>query len=550
MVKSICLDDRDVLWIATLDGLYSYHTISGQMQRHPLRETPLHNLDEVAYSVIADGERRWIGTKAGLIRREADGSLTHYRNRKGDSQSLVFDDINVIIRDRAGAIWAGTEAGLACLPPGSGRFVNYPLAYDSIYNKDAIIALYEDDRGQIWIGTRNGLKVLDKQRRVFHTIDSTYGMPSNIVRAIRQDGRGDYWISQDRSITRLVLRKASGPFAKQDVEIRNYPMTSGSSANEFLAANCRTSRGTDVRRKRGVVYFSPEELISNTVPPPVVLTSFLIKNQPVEIGGKHSPLQEAITYSDHITLPHDQAYFTIGFAALNYIKPGSNQYAYTLEGLSGTPEWNYVGRQQQATYTNLGAGEYVFKVKAANNDGLWNDQYTQLRITVLPPIWKTWYAWLCYVLVAGGILYFCWKYSSKPRASATNCRCSSARARKTGNWRKGSCRFSRISPTRSKPAYAHPGAVRQAGGPGKRQFQAAQPAAAHAAQWRAPPAPHRSAARFPEAGSGAYAAAGHGTGCGAAGPRSGAVFRRLRPPARGKAYAYFPGAGDAGLAGS
>lgn len=414
MVKSICLDDQEVLWIATLDGLYTYHTVSGRMQRHPLRQTPLNNLDEVAYSVIADGDRRWIGTKAGLIRRDANGTLTHYRHRPNDPRSLVFDDINIILRDRAGAIWAGTEAGLACLPPGSDQFTNYPLPYDSIYNKDAIIALYEDDGGQIWIGTRNGLKLLDKQRKTFHTIDVSFGLPSNIVRAIRQDRRGDYWISQDRSITRLVIRKPGGPFAKADVEIRNYPMTSGANANEFLAANCMTARGELMfGGSGGVVYFSPEALVSNAVPPPVVLTSFLIKNQPVEIGGKHSPLREAITYSDHITLSHDQAYFTIGFAALNYIKPGSNQYAYTLEGLRGTPEWNFVGRQQQATYTNLDAGEYVFKVRAANNDGLWNEGYTQLRITVLPPVWKTWYAWLCYVLVSGAILYFCWKYSLK-----------------------------------------------------------------------------------------------------------------------------------------
>ncbi len=414
MVKSICLDDKDVLWIATLDGFYSYHTVSGLMKRHPLKETPLNNLDEVAYSVLTEGNRQWIGTKAGLILREANGVLKHYRHRKGDPRSLVHDDINIIIRDHAGAIWAGTEGGLACLPAGSDQFSNYNLEYDSVYNKNAIIALYEDDRHQIWIGTRNGLKLLDKQRRTFHTLDSTYGMPSNIVRAIQQDGRGDYWISQDRSITRLVLRKAAGPFTKADVEIRNYPMQSGTSANEFLAANCRTSRGELMfAGSGGVVYFSPENLVSNTVPPPVVLTTFLIKNQPVEIGGENSPLKESVTWSDHITLTHDQAYFTIGFAALNYIKPGSNQYAYTLEGLSGTPEWNYVGRQQQATYTNLDAGDYIFKVKAANNDGLWNDHYTQLRITILPPLWKTWYAWLFYVLAIGTILYACWKYSLK-----------------------------------------------------------------------------------------------------------------------------------------
>ncbi|WP_315814151.1 triple tyrosine motif-containing protein [Paraflavitalea speifideaquila] len=118
-----------------------------------------------------------------------------------------------------------------------------------------------------------------------------------------------------------------------------------------------------------------------------MITELLIKNNPVTIG-EATPLQQSITYTDHITLTYDQAYFTLHFAALNYINPRTNQYAYKLEGLDNDTQWHAVGNQQAASYTNLSAGNYTFKVKAANNDGYWNEQYTTLHITVLPPFGK------------------------------------------------------------------------------------------------------------------------------------------------------------------
>lgn len=415
MVKAIHLDEKQNLWIGTLEGLFSYHQPSGKMLSYPLKETPKHLLDDVVYGIAGDEENTWIGTKGGLFQMYKNGAFTRYRNKKEDPQSIISNDINTLMQDSEGGVWIGTEVGLSCLPKGRRQFVNYLKEYDSVFNKNAILCIYEDDRRNIWIGTRGGgLKLLNKERNQFFTLDTAFGLSSNIVHGITQDKKGDLWVSFNQSIARITLGKAHGPFTKEEVQVVNYSVNNGLGSNEFLAAACRRASGEVMfGGNNGIVQFHPDKLVINKVKAPVVFTSFSVKNKPVTIGGEHSPLEQSISYTDHITLTHDQAYFTLGFAALNYINSSTNQYAYMLEGLHGETQWNYVGNQQTATYTNLDAGDYVFKVKAANNDGYWNEQYASLHITVLPPLWKTWYAYLFYLLVIGGILYIFWSHSIK-----------------------------------------------------------------------------------------------------------------------------------------
>lgn len=414
MVKAIHLDQRNNLFIGTLEGLFRHNISSGGMQPIPLKETPARAMDDVVYGLAGDDQDLWIGTKGGLFRINAAGDTFRYRNNKKDPGSIISNDINALILDSQGGVWIGTEVGLSWLPKGRQHFRNYLAEYDSVFNKNAILCIYEDDRRNIWIGTRGGgLKLLNRERNQFFTLDTAFGLSSNIVHGIIQDQKGDMWVSFDQSIAKIVIRKAHAPFSKEDVQVVNYSVNNGLGSNEFLAAACRTAAGEVMfGGNNGIVSFNPEKLIINRTKPPVAFTSFLIKNKLVPIGDD-SPLRQSITYTDHITLKHNQAFFTIGFAALNYINSGTNQYAYMLEGMQGDPQWNYVGSQQQATYTNLDAGEYVFKVKAANNDGLWNEEYTSLRITVLPPIWKTWYAYLFYLVTAAAILYFFWSHSLK-----------------------------------------------------------------------------------------------------------------------------------------
>jgi PAS domain S-box-containing protein len=151
---------------------------------------------------------------------------------------------------------------------------------------------------------------------------------------------------------------------------------------------------------KGLNAFYPDQLRDNPYVPPVVLTNFQIFNQAVPIGGKDSPLRQVIQETDKITLSYQQSVFSFEFAALNYRAPRKNQYAYKLEGFD--EDWNYVGSDRRfATYTNLNPGTYTFRVKASNNDGVWNEEGKTVKITITPPWWKTW--WF-YTLVITSVL--------------------------------------------------------------------------------------------------------------------------------------------------
>ncbi|MDF2188618.1 two-component regulator propeller domain-containing protein [Paraflavitalea sp. CAU 1676] len=414
-IKAIQFDDKGNLWIGTLEGLFYYETGSRRIQRVFVHESEAKRLDEMIYSLGYREGILWIGTKGGLFKCLPDGTIIRYRHNNADSTSIVSENINALSLDRAGGVWIGTEMGLSWLPPGKEQFVNYLYEYASIFNKNAILCMYEDRHGNVWIGTRGGgLKVFNRQQNKFFTLDTEWGLADNIVHAVIEDRQGNVWVSFNQSIARITLSKPSPPYNKSDIQVTNYSVNNGLATNEFGPAAIRTASGQIMLGgMKGILAFQPEQMVINKVPPPVVITDLLIKNKPVAIGGEESPLHQSITYTDHITLTYDQAYFTLQFAALNYINPRTNQYAYKLEGLDQDTQWHAVGNQQSASYTNLSAGDYLFKVKAANNDGVWNDQFTTLRITVLPPFWKTWWAYLLYILIIAGLLYLFYFYSVK-----------------------------------------------------------------------------------------------------------------------------------------
>jgi signal transduction histidine kinase/ligand-binding sensor domain-containing protein/CheY-like chemotaxis protein/AraC-like DNA-binding protein len=413
IVKAIQLDAKENVWIGTLEGLFYYNRTSRSVKAYPLAETAKDLLDEQVYGLAKDSGGIWIGTKGGLFYINHAGSVARFRHSRKDSGSIISNTINVLIKDRQDGIWTGTESGLSYLPKGAIHFINYLGQQASVFNGSAVLAIYEDDDSNIWIGTRGGgLKLLDRPHKKFFTIDTKNGLADNTVHGIIEDKQGHLWVSYSQGIARITLKRKSSSFSPDDVQVTNYPVNNGLGSNEFLAATCRTAAGEMMfGGVNGIVSFQPEKLVVNLVPPAVVLTDLLIKNKPVTIDSNKSPLTKSVTYSEGVTLSHDQAYFTLRFAALNFINSRTNQYAYMMEGLKGDKQWYYVGNQQSATYTNLDAGDYVFKVKAANNDGVWNDSYASLRIRVLPPFWRTWWAWLFYCCVIAALLYLFYSYS-------------------------------------------------------------------------------------------------------------------------------------------
>ncbi|HEX2998556.1 MAG TPA: ATP-binding protein, partial [Anaerolineales bacterium] len=216
--------------------------------------------------------------------------------------------------------------------------------------------------------------------------------------------QGNLWVGMSGSgLARFDPR--SGTF-------KNYSRSDGLQSDDFMPRGAH--RDADGKLYfggiNGLNAFYPDQLRDNPYIPPVVLTDFQIFNRPVPIGEKNSPLQRVINETDEITLSYQQSVFSFEFAALSYRAPRKNRYAYKLEGFDA--DWNYVGSDRRfATYTNLNPGTYTFRVKASNNDGVWNEEGKTVKITVTPPWWKTW--WFYTLCVAGVLGVFGMIYLTK-----------------------------------------------------------------------------------------------------------------------------------------
>lgn len=397
------------LWLGTVDGLYYFDHAHKSMTQIPI---PFYNSKEIVSMVKADG-KLWLATHgSGLYARDAKGGITSYR--AGPSKnSLPDNELLKIVKDESDNLWIASNKGLCYFSNGKFTpFFHNQSDLSSISN-NSISTLFIDSKKRIWIGTKGGgINLYDSATNRFYVIDKTTGLTNDYIQAIKEDNKGHLWVSTNQGLSKIVI-KAAPPFTTKSVQISNYFVEDGLQSNQFLPNSSYKSKTWELYFGgiNGLTYFNPDSIKSNPYRPPVILTSFLIRNKVMDVFSENSPLKVSINETKEITLTHDQAFITFRFAALNFVNPTKNKYAYKLEGFKPDEDWHYVGGQREANYTNLDAGEYVFMVKAANNDGLWNDTPKTISITILPPWWKTWWAYALYILIIGSLLMLYYRYS-------------------------------------------------------------------------------------------------------------------------------------------
>ena len=281
---------------------------------------------------------------------EQNLKFDHLSLKEGLSQSTVYS----ILQDSKGFMWFGTQDGL-------NKYDGYQFTVYRHDSQDAnslshneVFAIYEDSQGTLWFGTGKGLNRFDSQQnRFIHYLHDPQNpdnsLSNNTVWSINEDNEGLLWIGTD-----------------------------GGGLNKFFGGI------------HGFNAFYPGRVKDNPYTPPIVVTKLEIFNKPVSMGSD-SPLQQHINFTKEMTLSYKQSFFFFEFAALNFLRPEKNQYTYKLEGLD--KDWNEIGTRRHAYYTNVPHGTYVFRVKGSNNDGVWNEEGTAIKITILPPPWKTWWAY-------------------------------------------------------------------------------------------------------------------------------------------------------------
>jgi signal transduction histidine kinase/ligand-binding sensor domain-containing protein/DNA-binding response OmpR family regulator len=403
-LTSIICDRYGNLWVGTRgSGMYRVDAAGNQVKHFSLSSNGFGN-DKV-YCIYED--------KRGVIWAGSSGSgLFYFDSLSQTFVNLREKDPNHIIpatayvtsfqEDVNGIIWVGTMFGLYSMEPKANTSYNYRMyiqdAKPGSLSSNGIQYVYEDRKKNLWIGTTdNGLSVKYRGDSSFHVFRKTDGLPSNTIRAMVMDSNGKLWISGNMGLSRLD---------PQTNTFINYTRDNGLTSNNFYNNACLRSTSGELffGSNNGFNAFYPDSIKDIVHKPLVYLTDFKINNQSVKIGEEGSPLDKHISVTSVVELSYDQRSFMIDFVSIQYGTAFQPKYSYKLEGFDD--DWNFIGVNHSANYTNLDPGEYVFLVRASDGQGGWSETPAKLEIVIRPMPWKSWWAITAYVIVLGGVAYF------------------------------------------------------------------------------------------------------------------------------------------------
>lgn len=404
-VQAITQDQNGTLWIGTSGGgLNRLDSGSDRFIRYLHDENdPFSLAQDTVTSLLVDKQGMlWIGTNGfGLDTFDSRGErFIHYYPPSGNPRNFSNLSIWSIYEDRQGAIWLATEgAGVIRIAPVTGQSTQYVSAINNpaSLSNNLVLSILEDQGGILWLGTAGGgLNRFDPVSQTFQRFGWKEGLPNDVVYGILEDQRGYLWLSTNNGLAR---------FDPQDSSVINYNTYDGLQSAEFNSgAYFKNSKGEMFFGGiNGVNIFTPENIgEGNLYRPPVVLTSLTQGGIPYQSNTSVDTLRQ-VTFS----WPYN--YFEFELAALSYVQPDKNRYAYRLENFDR--DWNQAGINRYGRYTNLPGGTYRLRYKAANNDGVWNEEGGSLQIIIIPPIWQTrWFQLLVIAIIASvGVAGYRWR---------------------------------------------------------------------------------------------------------------------------------------------
>ncbi|MBI5215545.1 MAG: hypothetical protein HY960_07305 [Ignavibacteriae bacterium] len=423
-LKSIYEDRRQRVWIGTYEyGLTMWDKRDDTFKQYLNTTNTTTGKGETVYAVTEDAAGTiFFGTERGLARFDerteeviffsyGEGmpnkktihllpsthgwlwatvisNLYKYRRETNELTPVVFTQerypsmkgatIVCLFEDSHGILWFGTyDGGLNRYDPTSEQCTTFVHDKNNLssLSHNGVKVIYESRDGLLWIGTGHGLNTFEQGTSTFTRYFEEDGLPSAYIYGILEDGSGNLWLSTNKGISKF------NPTTKQ---FRNYGVEDGLQSNEFNSGACFKNRSGEMYFGgiNGMNVFHPDSVRDNPSLPNIVLTGYKKLDLPVEMNGEISTMNS-------IVLEYEEGIFSLRFAALEYSNPEKNQYAYILEGFE--QNWVYSGTRREVRYTHLDPGEYVFRVKGSNNDGVWNEEGFAITVVVVPPFWRTWW---------------------------------------------------------------------------------------------------------------------------------------------------------------
>jgi signal transduction histidine kinase/ligand-binding sensor domain-containing protein/ActR/RegA family two-component response regulator len=410
-VRSITEDSDGTIWLGTINGLNKYNPKTRSFKRYYI-DFERQSSNNILHVLAPAKDVVWICTyEEGLLRfNPKTEKFKKYMQDPANPRSISNNIVWSIVEDKNKKLWVGTLNGLCYFNPETEEFIKFfHEANDTNSLSDNyVLSLCIDHNENIWIGTAVGLNKLthDKNgKTVFIRYYEKDGLAAQTINGIIEDFNNQLWITTSKGISRM--NPSTGKFT-------NYSLIDGLQDPEFsINAIIKNANSGEIYAGgvKGFNIFHPAKIMGNNIPPVAKIVGLKLFNKSVgvneEINGKII-LKKYISSLDYLELSHKEYVMSFEFAALHYQSPDGNQFAFKLEGFD--KEWNFVGNQRIATYTNLPHGKYTFLVKAANSDGVWNEVPASLKLFIKPPWWNTLLFKVLASLTIISILFFIFRF--------------------------------------------------------------------------------------------------------------------------------------------
>ena len=388
IVYPLCSTRRGELWAATNGGLVRFNPQSGEQEIFAAKAGDPATLGFRGVASIREDSQGdvWIGSDFCLLRWELrTRTFKRYLHDPGDPGSLSGSHVNPILEDRDGNLWIGTENGLNLYVRESDTFKRYYLDPPdaSKETQNYVLILHQDARGRIWVATSNGLNLMETTEdgiRFRHYSDPGSTV-RNFILGVLEDDADNLWISNGAGLSRFNMESRT---------FSNYDSHDGVPLIEPIYGSCLRAKNGELffGGDLGMFSFKPWLARFNRYVPPLAFTGIEVWRRPLAIGGA-SPLRSSIALASGLVLPYDQNSLTLSFAALSYVRPEKNHYAYRLDGRDDT--WHDLGFEHSVNLDNLRPGRYRLRIRGSNNEGVWNEAGISLALHIRPPFWQTWW---------------------------------------------------------------------------------------------------------------------------------------------------------------
>jgi len=410
-IVSVFEDSEHKIWAGTyLGGLNRLDPETGRFTVYRYNGSDSTSIsDNSVWGICEDSKHNlWFATLTNGLNL-FDRGTGKFRRYLSENSSLCFNYLNSITADKNDNLWISSSNGLIFFNPRQNISVCYTSApnNNSSVSDNHISSVFEDSRGFFWVCTGHGLDLMDRKNNSFRAFYESDGLPSACVLRILEDKNHDLWVSTKNGISKLTVSQTERDNSLS-FYFKNYTISDGLQGKEYNETAAAVS-------EKGILYFGgpdglnrfdPAEIAEDTIPTKLAFTRLRIFNNIISEGEKFNNriiLEKPLFNTTGIKLRHRENSFTIDFAALNYFFPERTEYSYKLEGFNNS--WiKTEGRKNFATYSNLNQGNYRFRLRGTNSNGIWNSGEIVLKIRVMPPLWKSWFAYLFYILLGTTIL--------------------------------------------------------------------------------------------------------------------------------------------------